>query len=59
MAEIIWVFALVSLASWFSWSLGVRRERGRQMRLEEIQRHVKEERKKQKGTTLRTIRVRR
>lgn len=58
MAEAIWWVFTVALAAVFAWNLGVRRERGRQARLEEIQQKMAVASRK-KGTRLRSIRVQR
>jgi len=59
MAEALLILAMVSLVAVFAWNLGVRRERGRQSKLEEIQQKVLQGAKKRQGTRLRSIRVRR
>lgn len=59
MASVLLWITTVLLTSVLAWNLGVRQERGRQLRLEEIQRQAAQAVKRKKGTVLRTIRVRR
>ena len=59
MAEALLILAMVSLVAVFAWNLGVRRERGRQAKLEEIQQKVLQDTRRKRGTRLRSIQVRR
>jgi len=59
MAILVWWLLTVSVVGVLAWNLGVRRERGRQAKLEEIQRMTALETKRKKGTKLHSIRVRR
>ena len=59
MAIVVWWILTLALVAVFAWNLGVRRERGRQAKLEEVQQAMTAEAKRRKGTRLRSIRVRR
>lgn len=56
MGELLLALSAVILCSWLAFSLGVRRERGRQMRYEEVSRVKRAQRR---GVKLKSIKVRR
>lgn len=56
MAEVLVVLFLLALCSWLSFNLGVRRERGRQMRYEEA---TRPQAVPKQGVRLKTLKIRR
>jgi hypothetical protein len=57
--EVLLVLALAALSSFLGWCLGVRRERGRHHRLEEIRELEKETVRRRGGVKLHSIKLRR
>lgn len=59
MAEVMLILFAIALSGFFGWCLGVRRERGRQLRLEEIREMARQVTRKKGGITLHHVRLRR
>lgn len=59
MAEVLCGLVALCLVGVLSWNLGVRRERGRQVRLNAIEQRMRDAVNSKKGTRLKTIRFRR
>lgn len=58
-AEVVLCLIMSAATGILAWNLGVRRERGRQARYEEVSREIKAKRVRRGGVTLTRIKIRR